>query len=251
MEVIAKESKYEIAKIAGKKAIDIINKSIKEKGNSSIIVATGASQEQLLDYLTGEGKDSIDWTKVSIFHLDEYVNISENHPASFRKYLQERLLDKVGEVKEAHFVLGDARDPEQECERIGSIIAKHEIDIAFVGIGENGHLAFNDPPADFDTTEPFIVVDLDRKCRMQQVNEGCFPTFEDVPEKAISMSVQQIMKSNHIICIAPDQRKAEAVKNCLENEISNQYPASILREHGSCTVYLDKFSSSLLKQATL
>jgi len=249
MEIITRDSKYDIAKIAARKAVALLNRAIEEKGRANIIIATGASQDKFLDSLKNEGKEeSVDWTKVSVFHLDEYIGISEDHPASFRKYLKEHFLNIVGPVEEVHFVVGDSKNPSEECKRIGSIIADKEIDIAFVGIGENGHLAFNDPPADFTIKAPYLVVDLDEQCRMQQVNEGCFPDLKDVPEKAISMSVRQIMKSKNIICSVPDLRKAEAVKNCLEKEISDQYPASILREHPSCFVYLDKDSSSLLQR---
>jgi glucosamine-6-phosphate deaminase len=245
MKTYIKNSKHEIAKLAGEKANEIIAKSISEKGMASIILATGASQDELIKYLVGNAV--VDWTRVVVFHLDEYINISEDHPASFRKYLKEHFLNKVGSVKETNYVIGDSLDADEECKRLGSIIANYDIDIAFVGIGENSHLAFNDPPADFTTTQPFIVVELDDRCRMQQVNEGCFPSLKEVPQKAISMSVQQIMKSRNIICFVPDLRKSEAVKNCLEKEISNMYPASILRKHPSCFLYLDSDSSSLLQ----
>lgn len=250
MDVIIKESKYEIAEIAGKKAIKILNEAITEKGSASIIVATGASQDEILNYITTEGKEVVDWTKVVVFHLDEYIGITDDHSASFRKYLKGYFLDIVGPVKEVNVVKGDAEDAEAECKRIGNIIANYEIDLALVGIGENGHLAFNDPPADFTTKAPYIVVNLDERCRMQQVNEGCFPSLEAVPRQAISMSVQQVLKSKNIICFVPDLRKSEAVKNCLEKEVSNQYPSSILRQHSSCFVYLDKDSSSLLEKGT-
>ncbi len=250
MEIIIKENKCDIAEIAGKQAVQILNEAIAEKGVAGIIVATGASQDEILNYITTEGKEEVDWTKVVVFHLDEYIGITDDHSASFRKYLKDRFLNIVGPVREMNCVIGDAKDAKEECKRIGAAIAKYEIDLAIVGIGENGHLAFNDPPADFTTEAPYIVVDLDERCRMQQVNEGCFPSLEAVPRQAISMSVQQILKSKNIICFVPDLRKSEAVKNCLENEISNQYPSSILRQHASCFVYLDKDSSSLLERGS-
>ncbi|HDN84788.1 MAG TPA: glucosamine-6-phosphate deaminase, partial [Candidatus Aerophobetes bacterium] len=174
--------------------------------------------------------------------------IPEDHPASFRRYLRERLIDKVhpGIV---YLINGDARDPEKECQRLNKIISEREIDVAFVGIGENGHLAFNDPPADFETEKPYIIVELDEACRRQQLGEGWFKSLDEVPKRAISMSIKQIMKSKNIICTVPDERKARAVKNCLEGEVSPYYPASILRKHKSVFLFLDKDSAKLLKKS--
>ena len=188
----------------------------------------------------------LDWSKVRMFHLDEYVGISIEHPASFRKYLKERFIDKTG-IKEYYFLDGDVENLEEEVGRLNNIISKHKIDIAFVGIGENGHLAFNDPPADFEEEKPYIVVVLDEKCKKQQMGEGWFKTIDDVPKQAISMSVKQIMKSEIILCTVPDRRKAEAVHICMDKEISPQYPASILRDHKECYLILDKGSASLLE----
>lgn len=230
-----------------KSAIDAekkIKDTIEKNGSANIILATGASQFETLKNLV-DSKE-IDWSKVVMFHLDEYVGMSEQHPASFRKYLRERFVEKVGALKAFHFINGDAEDVEAECERLNEIISHHPIDVALVGIGENGHLAFNDPPADFETEKPYIVVELDEACRRQQMGEGWFETFDDVPKKAISMSVKQILKSDSIICAVPDKRKAKAVKECLEEEVSNIHPASILQTHHDCTVYLDRGSSSLL-----
>jgi glucosamine-6-phosphate deaminase len=176
--------------------------------------------------------------------LDEYIGIPITHRASFRKYLKERFFDQVN-VKAYHLIDGE-HNPEQECKRLSGIIEKHPIDVAFVGIGENGHLAFNDPPADFHTKEPYIIVELDEACRMQQLGEGWFPDLASVPKRAISMSIQQIMGSKNIICSVPDLRKAQAVKACLEGEISPKNPASILQHHGDCRIFLDSSSSSLL-----
>ena len=182
-----------------------------------------------------------------MFHLDEYVGISASHPASFRRYLRERLIDKAhpGVI---HLIAGDSPDPERECRRLNTILVNQAIDIAFVGIGENGHLAFNDPPADFVTEKSYIVVQLDNACRRQQMGEGWFGTLEEVPQKAISMSIRQIMKSEVIICTVPEQRKAKAVKDCLEGEISPERPASILREHPQAFFFLDKAAALGLKQ---
>jgi glucosamine-6-phosphate deaminase len=190
--------------------------------------------------------DIIDWSKVTVFHLDEYIGIDDNHPASFRKYLRERFLDKVGKVKSFNFINGNAQDPQDECERLNRLIKPLTIQVALVGIGENGHLAFNDPPADFDTEDPYIIAKLDEKCRLQQVGEGWFDGIDDVPTQAISMSIRQIMKSKSIICSVPDKRKAEAVKACVLGEVSNLHPASILQNHQDCTVFLDKGSAQFI-----
>ncbi|MEX2591768.1 MAG: glucosamine-6-phosphate deaminase [Anditalea sp.] len=243
MKVIQSDDPRELGTAAGKTAAALIRESIKEKGFANVILATGTSQFETLRQLLEEG---IDWQKVNVFHLDEYIGISISHPASFRKYLKERFTDKIDSLGSVYLINGETH-PEKECQRLGEIISKHPIDVALVGIGENGHLAFNDPPADFKTEKPYLVVDLDKPCRMQQLNEGWFETLEDVPKQAISMSIQQILKSKHIICSVPDERKAKAVKNCLENETSNLHPASILQEHSDCSIYLDKASSSLLK----
>ena len=239
--------KSELGKKAAQKAANIIRNRIKEDGVAHIILATGASQFETLKNLTKE--PAIDWSKVVMFHLDEYVGISDQHPASFRKYLKERFVDEAGPLKKVFFIHGDAQDPAKECSRMNEIIMGYPIDVALVGIGENGHLAFNDPPADFDTKDPFIVVKLDEACRRQQMGEGWFADLSDVPEKAISMSIHQILQSREIICSVPDRRKAEAVKNCLEGTITNLHPASILQKHDRCTIYLDKESASLLTES--
>ena len=238
------DSKKELGKQSATDAAEIIQAAIQKKGEANIILATGASQFETLGNLVKE--PDIDWSKVTTFHLDEYVDLPETHPASFRKYLKERFEFKVPDLKEAHYIQGDSGNPEEECQRLNKIISKIEIDVALVGIGENGHLAFNDPPADFETEEPYIVVELDKACRKQQMGEGWFDTLDDVPKKAISMSIKQIMKSKHIVCSVPDQRKAEAVRDCMEGEITNLHPASILQAHQQCTVYLDQESASML-----
>lgn len=221
-----------------------IKKTIDEKGSANIILATGASQFETLKNLVNDS--DIDWSKVVMFHLDEYAGMPESHPASFRKYLKERFVEKVPGLQAYYFIRGDHDDPEKECERLSRIISAHPVDVAFVGIGENGHLAFNDPPADFETEKPYIVVELDEACRRQQMGEGWFDSLDDVPKKAISMSVKHILKSKSIICSVPDSRKAEAVKNCLDGEISNLHPASVLQNHDDCTIFLDTDSASLL-----
>ena len=231
----------ELGKVAGAAAAELIRKAIAENGSANIILATGTSQFQTLHQLASE--PGIDWSKVVMFHLDEYIGLSITHPASFRKYLQERFISKVPALKAAYLINGET-DPKEECQRLGQFISKHPVDVALVGIGENGHLAFNDPPADFETEQPYLVVELDEPCRRQQLGEGWFKSIEEVPRQAISMSVQQIMKSKHIVCSVPDERKATAVKNTLEQKVSNLYPASILQRHPDCTLYLDKASAS-------
>jgi len=232
----------ELGIAAGKNAARLIHKAIETNGTANIILATGTSQFDTLNQLVSE---DIDWSKVTMFHLDEYIGLGVTHPASFRKYLQERFISKVPLLKAAHLINGET-DPQQECERLGALIMQHPIDVALIGIGENGHLAFNDPPANFETAAPYLIVELDEACRRQQMGEGWFKTIDEVPLKAISMSVRQIIKSGHIICSVPDKRKAIAVKNCLEHQVSNLYPASILQEHKNSTVYLDKDAASLL-----
>ncbi|MCG8309126.1 MAG: glucosamine-6-phosphate deaminase [Cytophagales bacterium] len=229
---------------AGNHAALKIESAISEYGEANIILATGASQFHTLKTLVGYG--IIDWSKVTVFHLDEYLGIDEHHPASFRLYLKQRFLEHVGSVREFHFIDGTAENPRDECKRLNDLVAPLEIQVALVGIGENGHLAFNDPPADFEVEDPYIIADLDKKCRLQQVGEGWFDGLEDVPTQAISMTVKQIMKSKSIICSVPDERKARAVKDCVLGEISNMHPASILQNHGDCTIYLDKESAKLL-----
>lgn len=245
MKVIVKDTSVEMGQEAGKKAAALIRKAIAEKGSANIILATGSSQFSVLDQLTAE--KGIDWTVVTMFHLDEYIGLSDSHKASFRRYLRERFAERVGPLKAANYINGQA-DPGLECDRLGALIRQSPIDVALAGIGENGHLAFNDPPADFDTTDPYIIADLDEVCRQQQVSEGWFFSLEEVPHKAISMSVKQVMLSKHIICSVPDLRKANAVKNTVEHEVSNLHPASILQNHPDCYLYLDKASASLLSK---
>jgi glucosamine-6-phosphate deaminase len=235
--------KASLSRAAAEQAASAIRRAIEERGHARIIAATGASQFEFLDTLTKTS--GIDWTRVEGFHLDEYVGLPATHPASFRKFLRERLVSKTGIVK-FHWIAGDAADPVAVIRDVGKDLASSPIDIAFVGIGENGHIAFNDPPADFATEDPYIIVNLDEPCRQQQVGEGWFADISQVPERAMSMSPRQILKAREIVAVVPDQRKAQAVKACLEGEISNLVPASILRRHPNVTLYLDHDSSSLL-----
>jgi glucosamine-6-phosphate deaminase len=237
------DTKAELGQAAARDAAKIINQAIGERGAAYVIAATGASQFEFLDALVTE---EIDWAKVVLFHLDEYVGLPESHPASFRRYLKERILSRV-QLQSFHLINGEASDVYEECRRVGQLISGETIDVAFVGIGENGHLAFNDPPADFETNNPYIVVNLDQNCRQQQVGEGWFKSLDEVPSQAISMSIRQILRSRNILCIAPDQRKAVAVRNCVELEVSPMNPASILQKHESVKLYLDRESASLLR----
>ena len=215
-----------------------------DRGTARILVATGASQFEFLQALTS--RDDIDWSKIEMFHLDEYLGLPADHPASFRLFLTERLIRPSG-ITRYHFLDGQ-RDPRQVIAEVGAALASAPIDVAFVGIGENGHLAFNDPPADFETTEPYLIVQLDEACRRQQVGEGWFASIADVPERAISISVRQILAAREIICVVPDARKAEAVRNSLEGAVTADVPASILQTHSNTTVYLDKASAALLQR---
>lgn len=235
--------KRTLGQTAAVDAAAILRDTIARKGSANVVAATGAAQFEFLSALTGT--PGIDWKKTVFFHLDEYVGLPDTHPASFRRFLRERIVDRV-HPGTFHFIEGDAADPAAECRRLGDLIRKHPIDVSFVGIGENGHLAFNDPPADFDAQEPYLVVELDEACRRQQLGEGWFPTFDDVPRRAISMSIAQVLRTQRILCIVPDARKAKAVKASLQGGISPLRPASALQKHAATTVYLDPDSAALL-----
>jgi glucosamine-6-phosphate deaminase len=244
MEIRVFEDKQELGRAAAERAASAIAEAIVRSGEARVIAATGASQFEFLDALTAT--PGVDWGRVELFHLDEYVGVSETHPASSRRYLRERIVDRV-RPRSFHFLAGDAASPAAECRRVGALIARAPVDVAFVGIVENGHLAFNDPPADFDTEEPYLVVALDDACRRQQLGEGWFATLDDVPRRALSMSIRQILKSREILCIVPDARKAKAVRDCLDGEVTNVHPSSILQTHAAVTVYLDRESAAQLK----
>jgi glucosamine-6-phosphate deaminase len=235
--------KATLGRAAAEQAANAIRCAISERGKARIIAATAASQLEFLDALTKA--PGIDWTQVEAFHLDEYIGLPITHPGSFRKMLMEELVNKTG-ITHYHLLEGDAPDPSAAVRDAGKQLASGSIDIAFLGIGENGHIAFNDPPADFDTEEPYIIVHLDEACRHQQVGEAWFADISQVPKRAISMSARQILKAKKILAVVPDRRKAQAVKACFEGEISPMAPASILRRHPDATVYLDTNSASLL-----
>ena len=243
METIVCEHVQQLGAISAAAGAACIRRAIQQRGEANIIVATGASQFVTLSSLIAEPE--IDWRLVTGFHLDEYIGLPMSHPASFRRYLKERLVDHLP-LNAFHYVNGD-EEPLAECKRLGDILGNHPIDVAFIGIGENGHIAFNDPPADFATSAPYIVVDLDEACRRQQLGEGWFGTLDEVPAQAISMSVSQIMKSGTIICSVPDQRKAIAVRDAIDGPVTPNVPASILQQHKQATLYLDLPAASLLR----
>ncbi|MEK6781199.1 MAG: glucosamine-6-phosphate deaminase [Bacteroidota bacterium] len=243
MKISVAQNPLELGEAAGSAAAALIRNAISTEGHANIILATGTSQFETLNQLIAER--NIDWGKVVMFHLDEYIDLPITHAASFRKYLKERFLSKVTALKAAYLINGET-DPKAECDRLGKLIKQHPIDVALVGIGENGHLAFNDPPADFETEIPYLIVELDQACRKQQLGEGWFKSLDEVPTRAISMSVKQILKAKNIICSVPDHRKAMAVKNCIERPASNLFPATALQSHPNCICYLDKDSASML-----
>ncbi len=240
------ENSTSLAHAAAEQAAGSIQKAIATKKLCRVLLATGNSQIEFLQALTATS--GIEWSRVEAFHLDEYVGVPMSHPASFRKYLRERVIEKTG-IRTYHFIEGDAKDLRTAVREISAELTSAPIDLAFVGIGENGHIAFNDPPADFETEEPYLIVELDEACRLQQVGEGWFGDISQVPTQAVSMSPRQIMSAKEIIAIVPDLRKAQAVKICLEGEIRAEAPASILRRHPNATIYLDRDSSSLLSGA--
>ena len=244
MEYSVCATKEELGQRAADRGADAIRRALSARGRANIIVATGASQFEMLASLTKQW--GIDWSCVTAFHLDEYIGMPMTPPASFRKYLKERFVDQLPQRLAAFHYIDGETDPAAECRRLGRLIDQCPIDVAFIGIGENGHLAFNDPPADFETEEPYLIVELDEACRRQQLGEGWFPTLDDVPRRAISMSIRRIMRSEAIVCSVPDLRKAEAVRAALEGPVTPMVPASILQQHPRAAVFLDRQSASLL-----
>lgn len=221
--------------------------AIEQHGSANLVVATGASQFEVLRELVRQ--PDLDWSRVHGFHLDEYVGLSQEHGASFCRYLKERFVDHVP-LAEFHYLRGDSV-PTDVIAQVGGLITEKRLDLALVGIGENGHLAFNDPPADFETEEPYLIVELDEPCRLQQVGEGWFESLQDVPTHAISMSVKQILKAAKIYCSVPDQRKAEAIRNTLEGPVTPEVPASILKTHDATTLIIDEAAATELSEETL
>lgn len=243
MEIIVKADARQAGGAAAVAGAAEIRKALGHRGTANIILATGASQLDMLDALVREPQ--IDWPSVVGFHLDEYVGLSDQHPGSCRRYLRERFVDQLN-LRAFHFVRGDM-DAYQECQRLCQLIQGYPIDVAFIGIGENGHLAFNDPPADMETEDPFLIVELDETSRRQQASEGWFESIDDVPRRAITMSIRQILSANRIICTVPDARKAPAVRDAVLGQVTNEVPASALQQHPRVTLFLDEDSASLLE----
>ncbi|MGI9450616.1 MAG: glucosamine-6-phosphate deaminase [Geminicoccaceae bacterium] len=237
------DDKKMLGKFAAHEGADAIRAAIATKGSAAIVLATGVSQFEMLDVLV---REEIDWSKVSAFHLDEYIGMGNDHPASFRRYLEERFIRRVSGLGEFVAIDGTAADPNAELIRLNRRIASETVDVCFAGIGENGHLAFNDPPADFDVDEPFILVELDDACRRQQLGEGWFETFDDVPSWAISMSIHQMMMSKKLILSVSDARKANAVLDAVEGPVTNIHPASITQNHDDCGLHLDSAAAGML-----
>jgi glucosamine-6-phosphate deaminase len=234
---------FEMALAAAVDGVAALQRAIQEFGKVRLVAATGASQLQFLAALTDDR--SVDWNRVELFHLDEYAGLDQKHPASFAKYIRERIIDPTG-IRH-YYLLDGARPASEVMAEAGKRVTAEPIHVAFVGIGENGHLAFNDPPADFVNPAPYLLVDLDEACRRQQVGEGWFSELAQVPRQAISMSIQQILKARRILCVVPDGRKARAVAGALDGPVTPEVPASILQTHPDVTVYLDEAAASLLK----
>lgn len=238
------ESDVDMGKAAAAFTAETLARAIEEKGSANLILATGASQFTFLDAFKND--TSVDWSKITVFHLDEYVGMSDQHPASFRKYLKERILDEV-KPHAVHFLAGDAPDLQAVIDEYESLLKNHPVDIACIGIGENGHIAFNDPLiSEFDEANWVKIADLDEACRKQQLGEGWFPTLDDVPRQALTLTIPAIMASAVISCVVPDERKAEAVAKTIKDPITNVCPATILRTHPDATLFLDRFSASLI-----
>ncbi len=242
MQIHISDNPQALGKCAAEFGAARIREVLNRKGEATLIVATGTSQFETLSHLIAA--PDLDWSRITAFHLDEYIGIDAEHPASFRRYLRERFVEKVP-LKAFHYLNGEG-DAVAECRRVGQMIAAQSVDVAFVGIGENGHLAFNDPPADFETREPYLVVELDEACRKQQLGEGWFPTLDSVPRQAISMSVQEIMRADCIVCSVPDERKSTAVANTVEGSVKPEVPASILQGHADMHLYADRAAAAKL-----
>ena len=240
MRIVISKTAEDLGRRAADAAEIIIKEAIEKKGEARIILSTGASQFETLKHLT---ERDIDWSKVTMFHLDEYVNLPETHPASFRKYLKERFVAKTN-VGKAYFVDGT----KENIAFLTEEIRKSPVDLGIVGIGVNSHIAFNDPPADFETKDAYMIVDLDETCRNQQVGEGWFATFDDVPKQAVSMSVYQIMQCKNIVTAVPHAEKAWAIEHTLKSELTNLIPATMLKMHDSWQLFTDANSHKDAKE---
>ena len=238
MKIIVSETSKDLGQKAAELTANYLKALITKNGYARIVVSTGSSQFETFEALIAS---DVDWSKVEMFHLDEYAGLPESHPASFRKYLKERFVSKVN-LMAANFVDGTAVG----IVEISKKLLEKPVDLGLIGIGENGHIAFNDPPADFKTTEPYILVNLNDSCKKQQVGEGWFATVNDVPMQAVSMSVHQIMQCKKIISCVPHTVKAKAVADTINSELTNLIPATILKTHCDWTLLLDKNSAALI-----
>ena len=243
MKLIVHNTKEELGLASAKHAASLINEAIEKQGYARILLSTGASQ---FPFFTEFVKQPIDWSKVEMFHLDEYVGISENHPASFKRYLLDRFVNVVHPGY--YYLINGEKDPEETIAELTAILNEKPVDVGLIGIGENAHIAFNDPPADFDDPRAYKVVTLDERCLQQQIGEGWFKTVEETYKQAISMTCSQIMKCRHILCVVPYKVKAEAIYNTLSREVTPEVPATLMKRHANCTVYTDADSSALLTE---
>ena len=238
MEIRICENPVHLGEQAAKYTAEILRNAIREKGEARIVLSTGASQFDTIKSLVTQ---DVDWSKVEMFHLDEYVDLPETHGASFRKYLKERFVEKVGTLKAVHFVDGTA----EGIPALTKELRRAPIDVGLIGIGENAHIAFNDPPADFDNKEAYIVVNLNDTCKKQQMGEGWFPTIDDVPKQAVSMTVYQIMQCERIVSCVPYPVKAQAVHDTLAQDVNNMVPGTILKTHKDFVMFIDRDSASM------
>jgi glucosamine-6-phosphate deaminase len=234
----------DLAVAAAHAAHECLREAVNRQGRAAAILASAASQVKFLEVLTGLG--NLDWSRVTLFHMDEYLGVSDQHPASFRRFLREHVVNKV-KPGTCHYLAGDALESIAECDRYTSLLRAQPIDLCCLGIGENGHVAFNDPPvANFEERRAVKIVKLDEACRRQQVGEGAFPTFEAVPQYAFTLTIPTLCAAKRLICVVPERRKAEAVRNALRGPVETSCPASILRRQPHATLYLDADSASLL-----
>ena len=243
MKLIIGKTKEDVGALSAKHAARLVNAAIEKRGYARILLSTGASQ---FPFFAEFVKEDIDWSRVEMFHLDEYVGISEEHPASFKRYLLDRFVNVVKPGK-AHLINGEA-STEETIAQLTRLLDEAPVDLGLIGIGENGHIAFNDPPADFNDTRAYKVVTLDDRCLQQQIGEGWFKSVEETYKQAISMTCPQIMKCRSIISVVPYKVKAEAIYNTLTNDVTPTVPATLLKKHGDCTVYCDRDSASLLTE---
>ena len=243
MKLVIAKSTEELGAVSAKHAAALVNEAIKEKGFARILLSTGASQFPFFKEFV---KENIDWSKVEMFHLDEYVGISADHPASFNKYLRERFVDVVKPGK--YHLINGQKDPEAQIAELTALLSESPVDVGLIGIGENAHIAFNDPPADFDDKRAYKIVTLADRCLQQQIGEGWFKTKEECYKQAISMTCSKIMECKHIISVVPYKVKAEAIYNTFASEKSVMVPATLMKEHADCTVYCDPDSASMLTE---